>query len=58
MNWRDVFDCKVFYKFPDEAARKAAECGYKFFAWNEDVLFVLDASGKWAETGIKVKTVG
>lgn len=54
MSWRHVFDCKVRYQFPDEAAKKAAECGYKFFAWNSKVLFILSPDGKWAETGVEV----
>lgn len=57
MSWRDVFDCKIGYKHPDEAARKAAECGYKFVAWNSEVLFILDKDGKWALTGIKVESL-
>lgn len=54
MSWRDVFDCKIPYTYPDDAARKAFECGYKFFAWNGQVLFVLNEKGNWAHTGIQV----
>ena len=54
MSWRDVFDCKVSYLYRDHAAVKARECGYKFLAWNGDVMFILDDRGACAETGIKV----
>ena len=54
MSWRHVFDCKIRFQFPDEAATKAHSCGYKFFAWNDEVLFIISDAGKWAHTGIKV----
>ena len=57
MNWRHVFDCKINYKYPTDAAKKAAECGYKFFAWNGDVLFITDEDGSYMETGIRVENL-
>ena len=57
MTWRDVFDCKKPYSHRDEAARKARECGYKFVAWNGDILFILNDRGDTAETGIKVSAL-
>jgi hypothetical protein len=54
MSWRHVFDCKVRYQYPGDAAKKAAECGYKFFAWDDVVFFVLPGEGEYANTGIKV----
>jgi hypothetical protein len=54
MTWRDVFDCKAVYHNLEHAARTASMCGYKFLAWNGDILFVLDWTGKTASTGIAV----
>lgn len=54
MSWRHVFDCKVRYADESEAAKMACKCGYKFMAWNGDVLFVWNEYGDTAETGIKV----
>ena len=55
MSWRHVFDCKILFSYPDEAAKLAAQCGYKFFAWNGEIHFILSPDGKWAKTGIKVE---
>ena len=55
MTWRDVFDCKVRYKTVVEAALKAKECGYKFLAFNADIYFISDETGKPELTGITVE---
>lgn len=58
MTWRDIFDGhKVAFTHRDLAAKKARECGYKFLAWNGDVLFILNEKGHTAETGIKTEAV-
>lgn len=55
MNWRNVFDCsKGCWQTKQEAAAVAARCGYRFMAWEQDVLFIVDDEGDTRETRIHV----
>jgi len=58
MTWRDVFDGeKRMWGHRDLAARKAANCGYKFLAWAGWVWWILDDEGNVADTGIQTKDI-
>jgi hypothetical protein len=42
ITWRDVFDAKMPYKHIDQLARAATAAGYRYFAWQGGVYWVID----------------
>lgn len=58
MSWRDVFDpYKSHYRDEGEAVRTAHSCGYKFLAWNGDILFIHPNGTEAFDTGIKAESL-
>lgn len=53
MSWKHVFDTKTGYVTRDHAAHIAWNAGYRFLKWNDLVLFILDETGRTADTGIE-----
>lgn len=58
--WKHVFNTnqsKVLWRDRSTAARAAHSAGYKFMNWNGWILFVVNADGDAADTGIMVEEI-
>lgn len=59
LTWQDVLDCKYYPKRIDNFLEIVRVSGYKYFAWNGSVFYLISIDGylTFSDTGISVETL-